>query len=294
MVVAEDGTQAWEILQVEGAPRLALLDWMMPGMDGVAVCQAVRQRATQPYTYILLLTAKDEKRDVIAGLDAGADDYLVKPFHPEELKSRLRVSKRILALEDDLVAAAEALRFGATHDPLTGLWNRASILDTLGREVHRARREGNSIGIFLADLDHFKSINDTYGHFAGDEVLREAARRFVDSVRSYDAVGRYGGEEFLILLPGCDASSMPARAEQIRSAIGTRPVETTAGAISFTLSVGAVASTKGPEDDANALLRAADAALYRAKSRGRNRVELATPAEIPKVNRQPVGARRTA
>ncbi len=280
VAVAKNGTAAWEMLQVEGAPRLALLDWMMPGMDGVEVCRQARKRLAQPYTYILLLTAKGEKLDVIEGLESGADDYLTKPFDLEELQARLRVGKRILELEDRLVAAREVLQFKATHDSLTGLWNRAAILDFLRRELSRAHRQGTSVGILLTDLDGFKAINDTHGHLAGDDVLREVSARLSASVREYDGVGRYGGEEFLIVLPGCDASATRDRAESLRRAVGSLPVESANGRIGVTLSLGAVSSLEWGEADMDALLRAADAALYRAKAAGRNRVDLAVPDEM--------------
>jgi len=292
VVVAKDGAKAWEVLQAKNAPRLALLDWMMPGMDGVEVCREVRKRVAQPYTYILLVTAKKESSHVIDGLESGADDYLTKPFNPEELEARLRTSKRILDLEDHLVAAREAMHFRATHDALTGLWNRAAILDILQRELPRARREGTSLGLLLADLDHFKSINDTRGHMVGDEVLREAGRRLLASVRVYDAVGRYGGEEFLMVLPGCDESSTLEKAEQIRAAFETQPVGTSAGALRITLSIGALSASAWPERDTATLLRAADSALYGAKGTGRNRVELAVPAEASTAARQPGEARQ--
>lgn len=277
VIVAQDGAEAWQALQAEHSPRLALLDWMMPGKDGVEVCREARKRVAQPYVYMLLLTSKDNKRDVIDGLESGADDYLTKPFHPEELEARIRVGRRILDLEDNLVAAREALQFKATHDALTGLWNRAAILDILSRELPRALREGGSLGVLLADLDHFKLVNDTHGHLTGDEVLRETARRLTGAVRVYDAVGRYGGEEFLILIPGCDATATRDRAEHLRGALGNRPFENAGSEIRLTLSVGAVSSGEWREAAPDALLRAADAALYRAKSAGRDRVEMAVP-----------------
>lgn len=279
VVAAEDGAAAWKILQAQDAPRLALLDWMMPGMDGVAVCRQARQRTGCPYVYIVLLTAKDAKLDVIEGLESGADDYLIKPFDADELKARLRVGKRILELEDSLVAARDAMQVKATHDPLTGLWNRGAVLDLLQRELSRAGREGTSLGILLADLDHFKSINDTRGHSAGDDVLRETARRMLASVRPYDVVGRYGGEEFLVLLPGCESRVIRDRAEQLRMGIASRPVETSEGSILVTLSLGGISSREWGEAKPDTLLRAADAALYRAKEAGRNRFELAAPGD---------------
>ena len=278
VVAVEDGVKAWEILQAEDAPRLALLDWMMPGMDGVDVCRQARKQVGRPYAYLILLTAKGGKVDVIEGLESGADDYLTKPYDAQELKARMRVGLRILELEDNLVASRDAMQFKATHDPLTGLWNRGAVLDFLHREVSRARREKSALGILLCDLDHFKRINDTRGHEAGDEVLREVARHFKGAVRPYDAVGRYGGEEFLILLPGCELRTTRQRAEELRAAIAAHPVQTAQGNIPVTLSMGVLVSRDWPQMDADALLRTADGALYRAKAAGRNRVELARPS----------------
>lgn len=280
VVVAADGTAAASILAAEDGPRLALLDWMMPGMDGPSVCREVRVHRENPYVYMLLLTSKETKDDVIAGLASGADDYLTKPFHPEELKARLRTGQRILELEDKLVEAREEMRFKATHDPLTQLWNHGLILEFLDRELNRARREGNSLAVLLCDLDHFKKVNDTYGHLVGDEMLRETARRLLAAVRPYDAVGRYGGEEFLVLLPHCDKNCVRDRADQIRSVVSGRPVLTAQGSVSFTLSVGALASSDWGQFNGEQLLKEADAALYRAKAAGRNRVVFAQPGRV--------------
>ncbi len=279
VVATANGSEAWEVLRKEGAPRLAVLDWMMPGMDGLAVCQRVRARSGGAYTYILLLTSKDATPDLVEGLESGADDYLTKPLNPEELKARLRAGLRILRLEDQLVAAREEMQVKATHDALTRLWNRSAILDMLQRDIARARREGSSVGVLLCDIDHFKSVNDTHGHAAGDEVLQEAARRFVDSVRDYDVVGRYGGEEFLIFLPGCPSRKTADRAEQIRLAFSSPPFHTKAGPLNITLSIGAVAAADWKTASAEELIRIADAALYRAKNAGRNRTEVASPDE---------------
>ena len=287
VVVASDGDEAWQILHDSQAPRLALLDWMMPGRKGIEICRAVRSRVSQPYVYILLLTARKDKVDVIEGLESGADDYLTKPFYAQELRARMRVGERILELEDNLVAAREAMHFRATHDQLTGLWNRAAMIESLTRELPRAVREGRSLGILLADLDHFKRVNDTYGHLAGDAVLREAAHRMLAVVRSYDLVGRYGGEEFLLLLSGCDAESLLGRAEKIRSEIASTPVTAVEGNLNVTISVGAVSSSRVQEVDTEAFLRAADQALYRAKNAGRNRVEVVTPEELHALLRVP-------
>jgi len=287
VLAATDGDQAWRILHSDDPPRLALLDWMMPGRKGIDICRAVRARLSQPYIYILLLTARKDKIDVIEGLESGADDYLTKPYFAQELRARLRVGERILELEDYLVAAREAMHFRATHDPLTGLWNRAAILESLDRELPRAYREGRPLGILLADLDHFKKINDTHGHLAGDEVLREAARRMLTAVRSYDLVGRYGGEEFLLLLSGCDSSNILDRAEHLRKMIASQPVRATEGSLQVTVSVGAVSSAGIRNLDADSFLRAADQALYRAKNSGRNRVEIVGPDALQEQSPSP-------
>jgi diguanylate cyclase (GGDEF)-like protein len=277
-IIAHDGAEAWEILQAQDAPRLAILDWMMPGMDGVEICRRVRAARREPYIYILLLTARTESRDLVEGMEAGADDYLTKPFNAHELRVRLRAGRRILDLQEELLRAREALREQATHDSLTGLLNRACILDTLNSELARAGRESQPLALLLVDLDRFKQINDTHGHLAGDAVLREAARRMKGAVRRYDAVGRYGGEEFLIVLPGCSLSDAGAQAERIRLSVCGEPFHTTGGALPVTCSIGvACRPAPSPVDAAN-LVREADLALYRAKDNGRNRVEALEPA----------------
>ncbi len=254
--------------EASDAPRMALLDWMMPGLNGVDICREMRRQYPEPYTYILLLTAKDAKENVVEGLESGADDYLTKPFHPEELRARIRVGSRLLDLEDNLVQAREAMRFKATHDTLTGVWNRGAILETLDREIIRARREGTSLGVLIVDLDHFKNVNDNYGHLAGDDVLREVTRRMQSEVRPYDAMGRYGGEYFLILLPGCGHAETVEKAERLRRAVVQQPIETQAGPLNVTMSLGGVATADWPEDVPNQILQMADAALYRAKEEG--------------------------
>jgi len=284
VIVVRDGVEAWKILQGDAAPRLVILDWMMPGLDGIQICHQVRQRAAAPYVYILLLTAKGNQKDVINGLEAGADDYLTKPFHALELKARLRSGRRILELQQQLIAAREALRLQATHDLLTGLWNHAAILDILQRELDRARRESNPLGVVMGDLDHFKRVNDTYGHLAGDAVLREVAKRLSASVRPYDSVARYGGEEFLIVAPNCDPGSGLNLAQRLRSSLDQKPIDLSEGMLPLTCSLGVAVGGLASKDNSDSMLRAADAALYRAKANGRNRIELAASGIVPKTD----------
>ena len=282
----ENGRMAADELCKLDGPRLALLGWVMPELDGLGVCQEVRKRKEQSYVYMILLTSKEKKEDVVAGLESGADDYLTKPFDPEELKARLRTGTRILGLEDRLVEAREEMRFRATHDALTSLWNRGVIVELVKRELTRSRREGKSTAILLGDLDHFKRVNDNFGHLAGDEVLRETARRLVASVRSYDFVGRYGGEEFLVALANCDPAHGSNRAEAICKAIAERPVETSSGPIGVTMSFGLLLSQEWGQRPVEELLHEADTALYAAKAAGRNCVRVAShkiPSEDTRV-----------
>jgi len=214
-------------------------------------------------------------------MESGADDYLTKPFDQHELKVRLRAGTRIIDLQSQLVAAREELRDQATKDFLTRIWNRSSILDIFQKEMARAVRENRSVGVVLADLDRFKSINDTYGHFAGDAVLREFTRRVQACMRPYDAIGRYGGEEFLVILPGCDHHCTATQAERMRAALAADPMLINDERHSATASFGATSWKPGVETSMEALIRVADDALYRAKNQGRNCVVVLPPrAEV--------------
>jgi diguanylate cyclase (GGDEF)-like protein len=278
VVSCPDGETAWDTLQQANAPSLAILDWMMPGMDGLQVCREVRQMMTEPYTYMLLLTAKSQKDDIIAGLEAGADDYLTKPFDASELRMRLRAGRRILDLQTELIFAREELRRQATYDSLTRLLNRAAVCDLLQRELGRAEREHLPLSIILADIDFFKRINDTYGHLAGDAVLRETSQCMRSVVRPYDGIGRYGGEEFLLVLPGCDHDGAFALAERLRECVESNPMALAEGIVPITLSLGVASNDL--TWDIETLIGAADTALYRAKNNGRNRVELASHNDV--------------
>lgn len=274
VIALTDGLQAWTVLQQPHSPKLALMDWVMPKMDGTEVCRRLREQgASASYVYTILLTAKDNREDLLRAMEAGADDYLVKPFDELELKAKLMVGKRILALQEELISAREAMRHSATHDSLTGLMNRKAVMDGLRKELARSKREGTSVAVALVDVDHFKVVNDELGHLFGDEALKQVAHRLRSGLRSYDSVGRYGGEEFLLVLPGCDLGAALVRAEQIRAGISATPVKTSAAERSVTVSVGVAISKGTGEGDVERVLDASDVALYEAKKSGRNRVE---------------------
>ena len=270
VVSVENGTKAIVALLDPEGPRLAILDWMMPGTDGLTVCRTVRQRPS-PYVYIILLTSRDARSDMVAGLDAEADDFLTKPCDAVELSARIRSGERVIALQENLLEAQAALKYQATHDHLTGLWNRGRILEYLQREVSRSRRKTLPVAVLMADIDHFKRINDSHGHATGDTVLREVSQRMRMVLRDYDGIGRYGGEEFLVVLPGAPEEGARIVAERIRAAVSSRPVADASLELAVSLSLGIACSvTVGLEPDV--LIQVADQALYRAKELGRNQV----------------------
>ena len=274
VILAESGSEAWRILEQPNAPKLVLLDWVLPDLDGLELCQRIRQAgASSPYTYIILLTSKEGRQNMLQAMQAGADDYLVKPFDELELKARLLVGKRILDLQEELVSARESMRHAATHDSLTGLTNRGEILAMLERELERARRERKPVAVILCDVDHFKNVNDTLGHLFGDEALREIGRRLRAQLRVYDGVGRYGGEEFLMVLPSCDLPNALLRANELREIIANTPVVCSGEERLITMSMGVAVSACEGKNEVEMLLNQADAGLYKAKEKGRNRIE---------------------
>jgi two-component system cell cycle response regulator len=282
VILAENGREAVEILSRSDGPRLALIDWMMPQLDGPDLCKEVRAFHREgEYIYIVLLTSKQGSEDIVAGLEAGADDYITKPCPPAELRARLHTGCRILSLEEKLVQARDEMLFRATHDSLTSIWNRASILSLMRRELERSFRERTATSILLCDVDHFKRINDNHGHLVGDTVLQEVAKRLTSAVRPYDAVGRYGGEEFLILLSHCDNSALGSRSEDVRATIVAAPIVTGAEELSVSVSIGAVTCRHWePGVPLERVLAQTDAALYRAKTEGRNRTAIADELTI--------------
>lgn len=277
VITASDGIEAWAILQEAGAPRLAILDRRMPGMDGLEIIRRVRQQSQEPYIYILLLTVYDQERQIASGLQAGADDYIVKPYHLDELQARLEAGWRILAIQHRLIQARDRLASQATTDAVTGLWNRGTILEFLRKELARAHRRGETVGLAIVDLDHFKLINDEHGHQVGDAVLRETGRRLRDAVRSYDAIGRYGGDEFISVHPACGWEDAARLGERLRAALASEPIITGLAVLPVTASVGVASSDMLLAPEPSRLVFLADAALYTAKRTGRDRVETARP-----------------
>jgi len=274
VVVANDGESAWALLQRDDCPDVAILDWEMPGMTGPEICKLVRERLRQPYIYIFLLTSRRSKWDFVQGMDAGADDYLSKPFDPQELNARLRAARRLLDLQAELFTTREALRERATKDSLTRVWNRPSIIETLQSELARAKKTRLPVAAALLDIDHFKMVNDTYGHHAGDIVLAEVANRLQLSTRHEDSVGRFGGEEFLVVMPGAGSHAVSPISEGVRLRVCEKPVLLPSLEISVTVCLGVAVADPDREEDAESLIQRADEALYAAKRQGRNRVIL--------------------
>ena len=272
-ILVNDGKQALDALSSKYAPRLALLDWMMPIMDGPTVVRHIRNEDFGPYTYVVMLTAKSDADDLVSAFASGIDDFLTKPFNEDELHQRLRAGQRILNLQDQLNKTLEKLQFQATHDALTGIWNRRAILQALDRELNRAKRNTDSpeaTSIVMLDLDRFKTINDQWGHLAGDKALKLTGELIRKSIRSYDYVGRYGGEEFVVILPSTARDQVEVVVERIRTNIEQNPLIFGGETIPLTASLGV--ATARNNFDTEQLVKQADEAMYHAKATGRNRV----------------------
>ena len=265
VICANDGEQAYALLQAEDAPELAIVDWMMPGMSGPELCQKLRDGDRTSRTHVIMLTGRGGTDDMVTGLDSGADDFVAKPVNINELDARIRAAQR-------LIVRQEQLRTQANIDELTAILNRAGIRDVLRRAWNQAAREKSSCSIVLCDVDRFKSVNDIYGHPVGDRVLRGVAQRLAECLRPYDVVGRYGGEEFLIVLPGCHLHEAFAVAERVRTHVVSNTIDTSAGPLPVTVSFG-IATGDGTQN-LDELVSQADSALYRAKEDGRNCVSV--------------------
>jgi two-component system cell cycle response regulator len=265
-VIAKNGKEAWEALR-KNEVRIAVVDWMMPGMDGIELCQKIRhdyQQKKSKYTYIILLTGKDQQGDVITGLSAGADDYITKPFSFLELKVRIQNGERIIKVEDDQIELA-------SYDSLTKVWNRKKILDFFKEELSRGRRENQATGVIIVDVDWFKNVNDSHGHFIGDEVLIEVVSRLKKCIRGYDKLGRYGGDELILVLPNCGLTHVKNVAERLRLSVCEKKISTKKGLLDVTISLGGISSDVSSEASTDELIQASDRALYSAKKRGRNK-----------------------
>lgn len=273
VVPVADGNEALKRLQRADAPRLAVLDWMMPGIEGIEICRKLREKEKngKQYTYVILLTAKDSKASIIEGMEAGADDYIIKPFDQNEMRVRIRAGQRILQLQSELLATQKDLLRLSRVDPLTGVLNRRAILSQIEVELSRAQRENQKVSIAMLDIDHFKKVNDTYGHMAGDVVLRECVKRINAVARTYDSLGRFGGEEFLIVIPGPDEEEVFSICERIRLAVNATDIPIDGSSVRVTVSQGMVVWDGNAHIDD--LIVVADQALYLAKKNGRNRVE---------------------
>jgi len=270
VVTTIDGREAWEVLQQPEAPSLVISDWMMPDMDGLELCNKIRESEKLGYTYLIMLTARERKEDVIKGLEAGADDYLTKPFDHEELHCRVKIGERIINLERHILQLANT-------DSLTGVLNRRAFMERIEIEVERAIREDSPLSLIMTDLDHFKNVNDQHGHQAGDLVLQEFAEQLCTLSRQYDFVGRYGGEEFAICFPGADEVNVSFIAERIRNQVEDLRILAAGSSccIQITASFGAAALQRHCHESLTSLIARADGALYNAKRSGRNCVCLA-------------------
>ncbi|MFZ6027646.1 MAG: GGDEF domain-containing response regulator [Chloroflexota bacterium] len=272
VVEAESGNAAWEMLQSTHYAFI-ITDWMMPGVSGPELVSRIRKADFPHYTYIIMLTARNAREDIVNGLEAGADDYLTKPFDLDELRARVAIGERILRLESRLRTTLKQLEVLATYDSLTNLLNRRALYEAIRNEWNRAYRENQAISLIMLDVDHFKEINDRHGHLVGDQALCHVAQLLTQHKRSYDIIGRWGGEEFLLLLPNTDLHEATCVAERLRHALATTPFELTARKKLFVFaSFGVAGINSRKNENFEKYIQRADQALYQAKNAGRDRV----------------------
>jgi len=273
VIVACDGEEALKVFNYTDAARIAILDWMMPKVDGIEVCRQIRRRTSQPYVYIILLTAKTQREDLLQGLEVGADDYITKPFDANELKARLRVACRIIDLQEELLSMQKELRVQATHDFLTGLPNRLLFSDRLSQKIAAARRNHGSVGVMFLDVDRFKVVNDALGHSFGDILLKQVAERLASRIRESDTVARSGGDEFTFILSDIKTpTDATAAAQRIIDSFSV-PFEINSHQIYVTVSIG-ISIYPQHGEDVETLVKNADSAMYHAKSLGGNRYQM--------------------
>jgi two-component system chemotaxis response regulator CheY len=269
VITARDGNQAWDLAKSNDI-RLAILDWNMPGIDGIELSQKIRNEYLEEdskYIYIILLTGRGGQNDIIRGLSTGADDYMTKPYSFVELKYRVQNGERIIKNEDKRIRLASL-------DNLTKLWNRNKIFDFLDTELKRGERENTPTGVVMIDIDHFKRINDRYGHLIGDEVLVEVADRLKNAIRPYDRIGRYGGDEIFVVLPNCGNKEAKTIARRLYDSVAKEKIPTEIGSLKINISIGCVSNEKLPHVSKMELIQASDKALLSAKKKGRDRIIL--------------------
>ena len=266
---AQNGEEARDLFKKKRI-EIAILDWMMPKLNGIELCREIRQQKTDKYIYIILLTARDNQHDIIEGLSAGADDYIIKPFNVHELKARLNTGKRIINLQNELLKIQRKLQKIAIHDGLTTLYNHSYICGILEEEFSRSLRENTSLGTIMLDVDNFKNINDSYGHQTGDRVLVEIASRIKSNLRPYDKAGRYGGEEFLIVIPGIQPNHIKIIMERLRRSIANRKISTEKNQLKVTISLGGTTNEKRAFATWEDMIKLSDQALYKAKGNNKN------------------------
>lgn len=270
---AENSSEALGIMGAPGAPELAVIDWMMPGMSGLELVVRMRREERGRRPYLIMLTARSSRDDIVSGLESGADDFLAKPFDPEELAARVKAGLRVLEMQRRLCETRRVLEYQATHDQLTGLLNRMAIIGLMEREFSRESRFGEGLAVAICDIDHFKQVNDSFGHLVGDEVLRKISLRLKSGLRDDDAIGRYGGEEFLVVAPGAGRAGAEKLFRRLRESVCSSPVPSKSGPVPVTVSIGV--KVRGKEAGVDEVINAADQALYRAKKDGRNLIRFA-------------------
>jgi diguanylate cyclase (GGDEF)-like protein len=290
VALVESPVDALTAIQREAPPAMVILGLSADRAGANQLCRSIREFGEKPYIYVLLLSEKGQSEHILEVLESGADDYLTAPYDSLELKARLRAGKRILDLREELRRAQATIGYQAYHDPLTGLWNRGAIIDALQRELARVRREKAPVGLLLVSIDGLKDINDKYGHMAGDAAIRATSRELRASLRPYDALGRYGGEAFLMIVTGCDSRSALKQAERFQEVLKGKSVDISQwgkfvsgkdSALPIHHSIAVVSGTG--EHDSESLLRALEGALRTARTAGGNKIEsIIPPPPAPK------------